>query len=132
MDTPLVLTSKTRTLGAPLAVVGPAEILAAAFEAGTPVTLSGKMAGEVVYLGFTRYAADSMLRRETIGVDHEWEHQGMQVAAYLVDMTRLEQAPRLAELHARAQAAKTERLIEQERRVQAEDERLDNLAEDGA
>jgi len=132
METALVLTSKTRTLGAPLAVVGPADILAATFEAGTPVTLSGKMAGEIVYLGHRRYAADSVARLETVGMDREWDHQGMRVAAYLVDMTRLDEAPRIAELHAQAQAAKTARLIEQQRRVDAEDERLDNLAEDGA
>jgi hypothetical protein len=132
MDAPLVLTSKTHTEGAPLAVIGPAETLAAAFEAGAPVTLSGKMAGQTVYLGHRRYAADSVLRMETVGCDRVWDHQGMRVAAYLVDMTRLDQAPRIAELHARAQTARTERLIEQDRRVQAEDERLDNLAEDGA
>lgn len=132
MDAPLVLTSKTRTEGAPLAVVGPADTLAAAYKAGTPVTLSGKMAGQTVYLGHRRHAADSVLRTETIGCDREWDHQGMRVAAYLVDMTRLGDAPRIAELHARARAARTERLIEQDRRVQAEDERLDNLAEDGA
>src|SRR5690349_15411600 len=132
MNAPLVLTSKTRTLGAPLAVVGPADVLAAAFEAGTPVTLSGKMAGEVVYLGHTRYAADSVLRMETVGLDSEWEHQGMRVAAYLVDMTRLDNAPKIAALHARAKAAGAERRVELARCVQAEDERLDNLAEDGA
>lgn len=132
MDAPLVLTSKTQTLGAPLAVVGPADILAAAFEAGAPVTLSGKMAGQVVYLGHKRYAADSVRRLETVGCDRQWEHEGRQIAAYLVDMTRLDDAPRLAELHARAQAAKTGRLVEQQRRADAEDQRLDNLAEDGA
>lgn len=133
MDAPLVLTSKTRTPGAPLAVVGPADVLAAAFEAGTPVTLSGKMAGETVYLGITRQTrGDSVVGIETIGLDRAWTHEGVDVAVYLVDMTRLEQAPQIAQLHARAQAAANERLIEQQRRVDAEDERLDNLAEDGA
>lgn len=133
MEAPLVLTGKTRTLGAALAVIGPADVLKDAFDAGTPVTLTGKMAGEVVYLGHKRYAADSVLRLETVGPDREpWEHDGTMIAAYLVDMTRLDDAPRLAELHAQAQAVQNARLIEQQRRIDAEDQRLDNLAEDGA
>lgn len=130
--TPLVLTSKTLTPGAPLAVVGPAATLKTAYESGSPVTLTGKLAGEVVHLGYRRTATDGTVY-EIVGEDRPtWTHQGQEIGSYLIDVTRLDQAPHLAEVHAAAQAKLTERANRVETRAAAEDERLDNLAEDGA
>lgn len=128
----LILTSKTQTPGAPLAVVGPAATLAAAYETRQPVTLSGKLAGEVVHLGYRQTATDGTVYG-IVGSDRPtWTHEGVEIGAYLIDVTRLDQAPRLAEVHAKAQAVLAERAIRLEERVAAEDDRLDQLAEDGA
>ena len=133
---PIVLTPKVQTTGADVAVMGDADLLKAAFDNGQPVTLDGKHAGEVVYLGHTRQTYDDGITLETIGLDRiigeTPNFPGHTIAAYLVDMTRLDGAPKLAELKRRADAARTARAIKVTERVAREDDRLDNLAEDGA
>ncbi|MFI6816135.1 hypothetical protein ACIBG7_27280 [Nonomuraea sp. NPDC050328] len=47
-------------------------------------------------------------------------------------MARLEQPSRVVDLHAPAEVTGMQRLVERERRVEAEERRLDTLAEDGA
>lgn len=127
---PLVITSKTRIPGV-LAVVGPADVLAAAYRDGTPVTLGGtKVAGEVVYLGHTRTVYDDGLTTETVGLDADrGEHSrfpGVPCAAYYVDMTRLDGAPKVKATVEKARAsslarasAVEERAAEYERRIEA-------------
>jgi hypothetical protein len=133
---PIVLTTKVQTTGADIAAVGDADQLKAAFDNGQPVTLDGKHAGEVVYLGHTRQTYDDGITLETIGLDRTIgetpNFPGHTIAAYLVDMTRLDGAPKLAELKRWADAARTARAIKVSERVAREDDRLDNLAEDGA
>jgi hypothetical protein len=133
---PIVLTAKVRTTGADIAVMGDADQLKAAFEAGQPVTLAGKHEGEAVYLGFKRMGYDDGMQLETIGLDRiigeTPKFPGVTIAAYLVDMTRLDDAPKLAELHRKATAARLGSAVKVEARAEAEDERLENLAEDGA
>jgi hypothetical protein len=132
---PITFTSKTRTTGA-LGVMGPADALEEAFRTGSPVTLDGKLAGEVVYLGHLRDGYDDGATVETVGLDrHIGEtprFPGVEIACYLLDQTRLDGAPRLAELVAKARNASMRRHLEMEARVAAEDDRLENLAEDGA
>jgi hypothetical protein len=106
---PIVVTSKTRTTGAPLAVLGPADTLRAAFEDGSQVTLDGKFAGERVYLGHRRQTyVDDAITLETLGLDHVVgetpRFPGVEIAAYLLDVTRLADAPTLAAAHARTQS----------------------------
>lgn len=136
MSLPIVITSKAKTPSAELAVIGPAEVLQAAFESGTPVTLTGKLEGEQVYLGHTRATWDDGEGRETIGLDHQRgespKFPGISVAAYLVDMTRLEGAPTLLELKKKADVKRLSNAMAAEARAEEEDARLDSLAEDGA
>lgn len=133
---PFNITNKVKTLGADLAVMGEAGALKTAFETGAPITLTGKLAGEVVYLGHTRQAYDDGITTETIGLDRvlgeSSRFPGVIVAAYLVDMTRLDGAPTLASTKRKVDAARLRNLVALEQRVEAEDERLENLAEDGA
>lgn len=97
MDAPVYLTSKTTRIRGHIAAVGPAAQLAAAYRAGDAVTLAGKFAGERVHLGHTRttWTGDGV-GTETISEDRVWAHDGQQVASYLIDLSRLEDAPRLA------------------------------------
>jgi hypothetical protein len=136
MTPPITLTAKVKTPGANVAVVGDADVLKAAFEADQPVTLAGKLAGEVVYLGLARPAYDEGISVERVGLDHTLGESprfpGVVIAAYLVDVSRLDGAPRLAEMQRKADAAATARAITVTTRVEREDKRLDNLAEDGA
>ncbi|MEU6710030.1 hypothetical protein ABZ897_01010 [Nonomuraea sp. NPDC046802] len=136
MNPPLTLTAKVSTPGASIAVLGDADQLKAAYETGTPLTLDGKHAGEVVYLGHVRPAYDDGIGRERVGLDRTLgespKFPGHTIAAYLVDVTRLDGAPRLAELHHKAQAAASTRAARISERVEREDDRLENLAEDGA
>lgn len=105
---PMAITSKTSTPGV-LGVVGPATQLAAAFKAGTPITLGGtKVAGETVYLGHSTIAYDDGLTAQVKGFDSErGEHAdfpGIACAVYLVDMTRLDGAPTIKATVAKARA----------------------------
>jgi hypothetical protein len=133
---PITLTAKVATPGASIAVLGDADQLKTAFDNGSPVTLDGKHAGEIVYLGHTRQTYDDGITIERIGLDRVLgespKFPGHTIAAYLVDMTRLDGAPKLAELHRKAQAAATARAIRTSQRLERDDNRLDNLAEDGA
>ncbi|KFG71344.1 helix-turn-helix domain-containing protein [Streptomyces mutabilis] len=127
---PMVITSKTSTPGV-LGVVGPAAQLAAAFEAGTPITLGGtKVAGETIYLGHSSIAYDDGLTAQVKGFDSErGEHAdfpGIACAVYLVDMTRLDGAPTIkatvaaARSRSLARAAATEQAAaQQEARIAA-------------
>lgn len=134
---PITLTNKTRTPGAPIAALGDADELRHAFETGTPVTLSGKHVGERVYLGHSRQIyGDHGITIEKTGLDRTLgespKYPGHIIAAYLVDMNRLQEAPTLAALKAQADAENLANAIATEDRIAAEDRRLDNLAEDGA
>lgn len=133
---PIVITSKVKTPGAELAVMGPQDILQAAFESGTPVTLSGKLEGEVVYLGYRRATWDDGEGRETVGLDRVLgdapKFPGVTIARYLVDVTRLEGAPTLLDLKKKADVKRLANAMAAEARAEEEDARLENLAEDGA
>lgn len=136
MTLPVTLTPKVKTPGADVAALGDINVLTAAFEAGTPITLTGKHAGEVVYLGHTRQTYDDGISRETVGLDRIWgespKFPGHTIAAFLIDMTRLDGAPKLAALARKASAARLANAVKVSARVEAEDDRLENLAEDGA
>jgi hypothetical protein len=133
---PFNITTKVKTPGADIAVLGEADALKAAYETGAPITLTGKLAGEVVYLGHTRQTYDDGIRLEKVGLDRIWgespKHPGVTVAAYLVDMTRLDGAPTLAALKKKVDVERLAATVRAEARAEAEDERLENLAEDGA
>jgi hypothetical protein len=128
---PIIPTNKVRTtLGAPAAVLGDADHLAAAFQAGTPVTLGGKLAGERVYLGFRHQTFDARadgVTTVTTGLDHilgeSPNYPGHTIAAFLVDPTRLDDAPRLAEMIAKSRNAATARALAADLRAQAEEDR---------
>lgn len=128
---PIHLTSKTRQTYGHVGAVGPADVLKAAFESRTPVTLSGKFAGERVYLGHTRQTyGDYGITLETIGLDYELgdspQFPGVRGAVYLVDLTRLDDAPRLAALVAKTEAETTAAAVEAERRAAEEEHRYLN------
>ena len=136
VNPPLTLTSKVATTGADIAVLGDADQLKTAFETGQPITLDGKHAGEVVYLGHTRQTYDDGITVETIGLDRilgeSPKFPGHTIAAYLVDMTRLDGAPMLAALKQKTDTARLARALTTEARIKADDDRLDQPAEDGA
>jgi hypothetical protein len=132
MDAPVYLTNKTQRVRGHIAAVAPAAQLAAAFAAGQPVTLAGKFAGERVYLGHTRQTWDDGVTVETIGLDRTWTHEGREIAAYLIDVKRLDEAPRLAALVAQVEARQAENAATVEARVRAEEQRLETMSEDGA
>ena len=118
-----------------LCAIGDAATLRAAFENGTPVTLNGNYAGESVYLGTTRTVYDDGIttRRDgQIGDDFEADKfPGIPLAAYLIDLKRLEDAPRLAagvrEMNNKALKGHHEMV----RRVEAESA-ASSYSEDGA
>jgi hypothetical protein len=88
----LLTDDKDHYLGT-VAVSGPAAALKAAYESGSPITLSGAYAGEQVVLGFT--ARDSLGRDiKTISLDHS----DGDTAVYLIneDLDRLTSAPKVA------------------------------------
>lgn len=130
------ISRKARIAGADIAVMGEQSALQAAYESGSPITLTGKLTGETVYLGHAWHGYDDGITRETIGLDHVIgeppRYPGVIVATYLVDMTRLEGAPTLAELKRQTDADRAHRAAAVDARVEAEDEALENLAEDGA
>jgi len=130
---PIHLTSKIRTVPGHIGAVGPASILRDAYAQDAPVTLSGKFAGEQVYLGHTRQTYDEGVTLERIGLDQDLgespKHPGVQVAVYLIDFTRLENAPRLAEFVRGVEAERLESAMQAERRAQEEEDRYLNRQE---
>ena len=126
MTTPPLHLTKARTLGAEIAVIGDAQQLHAAFAAGEPVTLDGKLAGERVYLGYRhQIMGDGGITVETVGLDHTIgevdRFPGHTIAAYCVDLTRLNDAPRLAEQAARVHNQRLRRVAGMEQRLEQED-----------
>ncbi|WP_141576104.1 helix-turn-helix domain-containing protein [Actinomadura sp. WMMA1423] len=131
MEAPIHLSSK-RVPGM-LVAVGSASTLASAYSNGTPVTLAGKFAGERVYLGHTRQTWDDGVTVETLGRAGEtWTHEGMQIAAYHLDLTRLQEAPRLAELVRQVENRRIQRAMDVEARAAAKEHELEHGSEDGA
>jgi hypothetical protein len=133
-DIPITLTSRTRRHRGHIGAVGPADTLRSAFETGQPITLSGKFAGEQVYLGHTRQTyGDYGITLETLGLDQELgenpRHPGVAGAVYLVDLTRLDAAPRLAQLVREAEDKTSAAAMEAERRAAAEEDRYLNNEE---
>lgn len=129
--TPLYLTSNTRSVRGHIGVVGSLDILKAAFEAGETVTLTGKFDGERVYLGHTRQTyGDYGITMETIGLDAELgESPKFPViigAVYLIDLTRLDNAPRLATLVHEAEEKQFAAAAEAEQRAADEENRYLN------
>ncbi|MCM8552272.1 helix-turn-helix domain-containing protein [Streptomyces sp. STCH 565 A] len=125
---PMVITSKTSIPGV-LGVVGPATQLAAAFKAGTPITLGGtKVAGEQVYLGYARTVYDDGMSVQVQGLDSErGEHAdfpGIACAVYLVDMTRLDGAPTIKATVAKARARSLARAAAVEQHAARYDARI--------
>lgn len=133
---PFLPTTKTRTVPGALGVIGPQDALQAAYEAGTPLTLGGPFAGELVYLGHTRQTYDDGITTERIGLD--WvigegrNYPGVTLAVYLIDATRLDGAPTIAAKERDRSNARAANAAKVMARVAAEDDRLENLAEDGA
>jgi excisionase family DNA binding protein len=124
---PITLSTRTGTRGAPLAAVGDADELRTAFETGTQITLSGKCAGERIYLGHTRQTYNDGITLETIGLDRTLgespKYPGHTIAAYLVDMTRLDDAPTLAALKAKHDADTAAAAMEADARAEREERR---------
>jgi hypothetical protein len=128
---PLSLTKNTTTKGA-LGVAGPAGILAAAFEAGEQVTIEGKFGGERVYLGHGTQAFDlneDAVTFQRVGLDRTIGEvaafPGYTIAVYLIDLTRLEDAPQLADVVAASREASMRRHVEMEARIRDEDNWLE-------
>jgi hypothetical protein len=124
---PIRVTGHTRKIPGSIGAVGPADTLKAAFEAGQPLTLSGKFAGETVYLGHTRQTyGDYGITLETIGLDYALgetpDLPGVQGAVYLIDQTRLDAAPRLAAV-IQAERERTDAAAFEAERRAAEEER---------
>lgn len=142
MDVPIGITKSIRTTGhVGLGAVGAPDALAAAYQSGAQVTIAGRQfTGERVYLGITRETFDldrDAVVLQRIGLDQEFTsqggpYQGERLAVYLIDMERLEDAPGIAEAYQQTKAARTQRLLDMQARADAEDERLDQLPEDGA
>jgi hypothetical protein len=128
---PIHLTSKTRRIRDHIGAVGDITVLRAAFKNGQPVTLDGKFAGEQVYLGHTRQTYDDGISLETIAFDYETGavkgFPGITGAVYLIDLSRLDRAPRVAAIVAEANARTAKAAQEAEMRARAEDARLDAL-----
>jgi hypothetical protein len=132
---PITLTSKTRRIRGHIGAIGPADTLKAAFETGQPITLNGKHEGEQVYLGHSRQTyGDYGITLETIGLDYEIgetpKYPGVLVAVYLIDLTRLDGAPRLAELVRRVEGERLQRIAEAEQRAAEEEDRYLNQQAD--
>ncbi|MEU1284892.1 hypothetical protein [Kitasatospora sp. NPDC005856] len=142
MDVPIGITNKIRTTGhRGLGAIGKPDILAAAYETDTQITIDGRQfTGERVYLGIKREAYDldrDAVVLQRIGLDQEFTsaagpYKGERLAVYLIDMDRLEDAPGIAEAYRQEKAARTQRLLDMQARVDSEDDRLDRLSEDGA
>lgn len=124
---PIGITPKTATPGA-LGVIGPEAVLRAAYETGTPITLDArKYAGETVYLGHRRQVmGDDGVTVETVGYDRDhMEHpEHGRIVVYLIDTTRLDAAPRLAQDRQRQQGATAIRAAQMEERLEAEEREL--------
>lgn len=119
----IVPAAQTKTLGA-FGVTGPADILKAAFETAEPVSLGGEFSGERVYLGHVRQTyGDYGITPETVGLDRELTDGG---AVYLINLNRLDEAPRLARQIGEEQDERTENAMLAERRANADEERYLN------
>lgn len=131
MGPPLLLTRKTRTRD--LGVAGPAAVLEAAYRSGRQVTLSGKLAGERVYLGRLESGYNDGATVRRVGLDYTTTHpEHGEIAVYYIDTTRLEDAPKLAAAHRAHTGAITRRAMQAEARAQADEDRAAAPAEDGA
>jgi hypothetical protein len=124
---PVIPTNRTRTRGA-FGVRGETNALRAAFETGTPVTItSGDFAGERVYLGHRRQTWNDGVAVETVGLDAELgespKFPGVRVACYLVDTSRLDDAPKFAEVVRKVNNQRTAAAMAAEQRALDEDER---------
>lgn len=94
-----LLTSKTTRVQGHLGAGGPASTLRTAYTTGQPITLGGTFTGERVYLGHTRQTyGDHGVTLETTGLDRELTVRGESHAIYLIDLTRLNNAPKIAAL----------------------------------
>lgn len=127
-EQPIHLTSRTKKIRGAIGAVGPADTLKAAFKTGQPLTLSGKFAGETVYLGHTRQTyGDFGITLETVGLDRELGEApgfpGVQAAVYLIDQDRLDGAPRLAALIREEEGRAAAAAWEAERRAAADERR---------
>lgn len=123
-----LLTSKTTRVRGHLGAGGPSNTLRAAYEAGQPITLGGSYAGERVYLGHTRQTyGDHGVTLETVGLDRELTVRGEAHAIYLIDLTRLDNAPKLAALVRAEDARRSAIAHAAEQRAAEEDARLDRL-----
>ncbi|MFJ4188143.1 hypothetical protein [Kitasatospora sp. NPDC089509] len=142
MDVPIGIITRIKTRGhLGFGAVGKPEALAAAYKSGAQVTIGGRQfTGERVYFGVARQTFD-LDRDEVVvertGLDREFTEQsgpyeGERLAVYLVDMDRLEDAPGIAEAYRQEKAARTQRRLDLQARVDAEDERLEHGSEDGA
>lgn len=134
---PITLTNKTGNPHAPVGVMGDIDQLRAAYDADQPVTLSGKLAGETVYLGHRRQVmGDDGITVERLGMVREVgpvaKFPGHTIAVFYADLSRLDGAPTLAEMRRNQLNAQARHEAEVMARVAEEDERLENLAEDGA
>lgn len=130
---PKMITDKVKTLGATWGVMGDQDALQAAFENDEPVTLAGKLDGEVVYLG---YSHEVWGKIERVGLDRVrgegTNFPGHIIAVYLLDETRLDGAPKLADVVQKSRGASLMRAAELEERLQAEEDCLEHDSEDGA
>lgn len=128
---PIHLTSRTRRVRGHIGAVGPADVLRTAFETGRPVTLDGKFAGEQVYLGHRRTTYWDGFGRETIGLDYETGpvkgFPAITGAVYLIDLDRLELAPRVAAIVAEQEEREAAAAMQAEIQAAKEDARLDAL-----
>ncbi|WP_406516359.1 helix-turn-helix domain-containing protein (plasmid) [Streptomyces sp. NBC_00873] len=124
---PLVATSRTSIAGV-IGVIGPADLLANAFQTGTPVTLDRKYAGEQVYLGHARTVYDDGLTVQVKGldthIDPHPEYPDTPRAVYLVDMSRLDKAPAIREDVDRISAARARRYAQVEAEAAAAEARV--------
>lgn len=124
---PIVATARTSIPGV-VGVIGPADLLAEALQSGAPVTLGRKYEGEIVYLGYARTVYDDGLTVEIKGLDADLpahpDFPDTPRAAYLIDMTRLDQAPTIRAGVERAHAASLTRIRQVEEAAAAAEERV--------
>jgi hypothetical protein len=130
---PLTLT-KAATLGADIAVIGDATRLKVAFEAGTQITLDGKLAGERVYLGYLHQVmGDGDVTVERVGLDRMIgevaKFPGHTIAAYCVDLSRLDDAPTLAAKVSETNGQQMRSYLQREARAEAKEQHLTREAD---
>lgn len=124
---PIVATARTSIPGI-IGVIGPADTLAAALQTGAPVTLSRKYDGEQVYLGHTHTTYDDGLTTQIKGLDADLEPHPQfpdtPRALYLIDMTRLDNAPTIRAGVEKAHAASLARAAKAEADAAAAEARV--------